>query len=150
VFLYTHLRNFNVRHFGMAEATILQNVTSRSPSMAVPAYQISPKSTNRFKSISGGDTRQAGWWFDKPTFIYWKLAKTMLKMCTVQTATTAFVCTSFCVKNRWQHNMCVMSRCLRWQGLTSSVLFSTLSYGRVLIGLVNYCANLTASEKVSV
>jgi hypothetical protein len=41
VFLNTHLRNSNVRHFGVAEATRLRNVTSRSPLMAVLAYQIS-------------------------------------------------------------------------------------------------------------
>jgi hypothetical protein len=31
VFLYTHLRSLNVCHFGMAEATRLKHVTSRSP-----------------------------------------------------------------------------------------------------------------------
>jgi hypothetical protein len=30
VLVYTHLRSLNVRHFGMAQATRLENVTSRS------------------------------------------------------------------------------------------------------------------------
>jgi hypothetical protein len=37
----THLRSLNVCHFGMAKATRLNNVASRSSSMAATAYQIS-------------------------------------------------------------------------------------------------------------
>jgi len=55
----------------MVKAMILNMSASRSPSMASPAYQISWKSTNRFKSYYGGTHRhtQTGWWFDKPTSI---------------------------------------------------------------------------------
>jgi hypothetical protein len=45
-FLCTHLRNLNDPHFGMAVATRLRNVASSLPS---PAYQMSWKSTYRFK-----------------------------------------------------------------------------------------------------
>jgi hypothetical protein len=52
-YLYAHLRNLEVRHFGMAEAMKLKNVTSRSPSMASPAYNISLKSTSVQKLLVG-------------------------------------------------------------------------------------------------
>jgi hypothetical protein len=51
-FLCIHLRSLNARHFGMAEATRLKNVASRSSSMESPAYQISWKSADWFKVIS--------------------------------------------------------------------------------------------------
>jgi hypothetical protein len=60
LFLYTQLRSLNVRHFGIAQAARLKNVTSRPPWMAVPAYQISRKVTYRFKSYQWGTHRQAG------------------------------------------------------------------------------------------
>jgi hypothetical protein len=59
-FLYTHLRSLNVRHFGMAEDTRFKNMSSRSSSMASPAYKMSWKSTHRFKSYYWGTHRQAG------------------------------------------------------------------------------------------
>jgi hypothetical protein len=70
-FIFTHLRSLNVRHFGMAEATRLRNVASRSSSVGSPAYQISWKSVQK---LIVGDAhthtqRHTGWWFDKPTFI---------------------------------------------------------------------------------
>jgi hypothetical protein len=37
-FLCTHLRSLNVRHFGMAEGTGLENMASRSSSMAIQLY----------------------------------------------------------------------------------------------------------------
>jgi hypothetical protein len=40
-FLCTHLRSLKVRRFGMAEATRLKDVASRSYAMASPAYKIS-------------------------------------------------------------------------------------------------------------
>jgi hypothetical protein len=44
----------NVRHFGMVEGTELKSMASMSRSMAWPLYWISWKSTNWFKSYSGG------------------------------------------------------------------------------------------------
>jgi hypothetical protein len=41
-------------------------IASRSPWMTLHLYQISLKSTKRFKVISGGHT---DWWFDKPASI---------------------------------------------------------------------------------
>jgi hypothetical protein len=40
-FLCTHVRSLNVLHIGMAEATRIKDVASRSSSMASSAYQIS-------------------------------------------------------------------------------------------------------------
>jgi hypothetical protein len=65
VFLYTHLRSLNARHFGMAQATRLKNVTSHRGHLG---WQYLPtkflrKFTNRLKVINGGggDTdRKAG------------------------------------------------------------------------------------------
>jgi hypothetical protein len=63
----------NLNHFKMVEDTGLKIITSRSIWMALPPYQISWKSTKRFKVISGGDTRrEIDWWFDNHTFIFGK------------------------------------------------------------------------------
>jgi hypothetical protein len=35
---YTHLRNMNISHFGMVEATVLKIMALRSPSMAGVPY----------------------------------------------------------------------------------------------------------------
>jgi hypothetical protein len=78
MFLHTHLESLNVRHFRMAEATRLKNVMSRSSWMAAPAYQISRKSADRFKSYKWGT--QTGWWLHKPTLIFWKWAKKHINM----------------------------------------------------------------------
>jgi hypothetical protein len=52
----------NLNHFKMVEDTGLKIITSRSIWMALPPYQISWKSTKRFKVISGGThaERQTG------------------------------------------------------------------------------------------
>jgi hypothetical protein len=49
---FTHLRSFNVCHFGMAEAMGLEDMTSRPPSMSPTPYKISFKSSNWFKSLN--------------------------------------------------------------------------------------------------
>jgi len=45
-----HLTNLNLNNFKMIEAMGLKIIASRSPWMALPLYQISWKSTKRFKS----------------------------------------------------------------------------------------------------
>jgi hypothetical protein len=47
--LYTHLRSSNVRHLGMAEATRLKK-RDVEVTLVAPAYQMSRKSKDRFKS----------------------------------------------------------------------------------------------------
>jgi hypothetical protein len=57
--LCTHLRISNVRHVGIVEAMGLKGTVSRSSSMTSPAYHISWKSTDRFKTYWGRAHRQA-------------------------------------------------------------------------------------------
>jgi hypothetical protein len=56
--LFTHLRSFNVRHFEMVEAEMveamgLNSMESRSSSVSPPPYKISTISTNQFKRYQG-------------------------------------------------------------------------------------------------
>jgi hypothetical protein len=52
----THLRNLNVRNFGMAETTRLKNVMWWSSSMASPASKLHEYPPTGSKVISGGHT----------------------------------------------------------------------------------------------
>jgi hypothetical protein len=57
-FLCTHLTSLNVCHFGMAEATRLNNVALRSSSMTSHAYKFHENPGIGSEVISGGHTNR--------------------------------------------------------------------------------------------
>jgi hypothetical protein len=73
-----YLTNLNLIHFKMVEAMGLRITASRSPLMASPPYQISRKSTTRFKSWWGDRQTQTGWWSHKPISIFGRLVQTSM------------------------------------------------------------------------